>query len=399
MANKFDLFSITQVPRSMNKKAEVLRKLASLTFSHFTKDVWIEVLEQKSTDVMTVPVEEVDTWMSPIIVYLKEGTLRADSVAARKIRIKAPMYTVRDNVLYKKSFMGPLLRCVDPQEAEMVIREVHEGTCGMHLGFRTVVGKIMRLGYYWPSKYRDTSDVAKSCAIDLVGPFPDGRHLVVAVDFFTKWVEAKPLKSITGRQIVNFVWEDIVFRFGVPNEIVNDNGKQFAHDLFRAWYDGLNIKQSFSSVAHTQANGQLGVNIRDIVAGIKSRLGTDSKEIVVPTQCVTEFDEESNVMYLSENLNLLEERMSIAAINEASNKQKIAKYYNQRLRERTFRPGDYVWHNNNASRVEDVGKLGPNWEGPNEVVEALGNGAYNLNARRLIYTAHLACNQSEKVLC
>ncbi|XP_071699794.1 uncharacterized protein [Rutidosis leptorrhynchoides] len=76
-------------------------------------------------------------------------------------------------------------------------------------------------------------------SIDLVGPFPARRHIVVAIDFFTKWVEAKPLKSITGRKIVNFVWEDIVCRFSVQNEIVIDDRKKFAHDPFIAWCDGL----------------------------------------------------------------------------------------------------------------------------------------------------------------
>ncbi|XP_071728092.1 uncharacterized protein [Rutidosis leptorrhynchoides] len=163
-------------------------------------------------------------------------------------------------------------------------------------------------------------------------------------------------------------------------------------------------------------NGQVEVTNRDIVAGIMARLDTERKgwadelpqvlwafrttpkgsnretpfslvyrseaiipaEIAVPTQRVMEFNDVSNVINLKENLELLEERRDIAAIREASNKQKIAKYYNQHVRERTFRPCNYVWRNNNASRVEDTGKLGPNWEGPYVVVEALGNGAYNL---------------------
>ncbi|XP_071729056.1 uncharacterized protein [Rutidosis leptorrhynchoides] len=108
--------------------------------------------------------------------------------------------------------------------------------------------------------YRDTNDVIKNCiscqrhasqihasshelipvssawpfykwASDLVGPFPDGRHLVVAVDFFTKWVKAKPLKSITGRQIVNFIWEEIVCRFVVPHEIVEVTNRDIVSDI------------------------------------------------------------------------------------------------------------------------------------------------------------------------
>ncbi|XP_071712643.1 uncharacterized protein [Rutidosis leptorrhynchoides] len=148
MANKFKRFSITQVPRSLNKKADALSKLASSVFSHFAKDIWVEVLSQKSTDV----------------VQLKNGTLPVDGATTRKIHMKAPMYMLRDGVLFKKSFMAPLLRCVGPSEAETIVREVHEGTCGMHAGFRTVVGKIMRLGYFWPSMYRDTEEIIKACA-------------------------------------------------------------------------------------------------------------------------------------------------------------------------------------------------------------------------------------------
>ncbi|XP_071718340.1 uncharacterized protein [Rutidosis leptorrhynchoides] len=111
IANKFERFSITQVPRSLNKKADALSKLASSVFSHFTKDVWVEVLSQKFTDVVqAATVEEVETWMSPIITYLKNGTLPVDGATTRKIRMKAPMYMLRDGVLFKKSFTTLLLR-------------------------------------------------------------------------------------------------------------------------------------------------------------------------------------------------------------------------------------------------------------------------------------------------
>ncbi|XP_071688350.1 uncharacterized protein [Rutidosis leptorrhynchoides] len=145
MANKFELFSITQVPRSMNKKVDALSKLATSVFSHFTKDVWVEVLSQKSTDVVqeVAPNEEVETWMSPITTYLKHGMLPINGAAARKIRMKAPSYTLRDGILVKKSFTAQLLKCVSPNEAKIIVREVHEGTCGMHAGFRTVEGKKM----------------------------------------------------------------------------------------------------------------------------------------------------------------------------------------------------------------------------------------------------------------
>ncbi|GKE90721.1 hypothetical protein Tco_1571816, partial [Tanacetum coccineum] len=78
------------------------------------------------------------------------------------------------------------------------------------------------------------------------------------------------------------------------------------------------------------------------------------------------------------NLDLLEEKREQAAIQEAKSKAKMEKYYNTRVRSTSFRPGDLFYRNNESSRAEDGGKLGPKWEGPYEVTEALGKGAYRL---------------------
>lgn len=113
--------------------------------------------------------------------------------------------------------------------------------------------------------------------IDIVGPFPKapGRYkfLVVAVGYFTKWVEAEPLTSITGKNILKFVWNNIFCRFGIPKTIISDNGKQFADDPFKSWCDELKIEQKFTSVYHPQANRQTEVTNRTILQGLKTRLG------------------------------------------------------------------------------------------------------------------------------
>ncbi|XP_071728801.1 uncharacterized protein [Rutidosis leptorrhynchoides] len=147
-------------------------------------------------------------------------------------------------------------------------------------------------------------------------------------------------------------------RYGLPNKIASDNGKQFADNPFRSWCEELNIKQTFTSVAHPQANGQVEVTNKEIVAGIKARLGLSQTkwvdevpyvlwahrttpkrstgetpfslvygteavipaEIRVPTQRVLAFDIENNSFILCENLNLLEERRIMAAIRQADAK-------------------------------------------------------------------------------
>ncbi|GJX55190.1 reverse transcriptase domain-containing protein [Tanacetum coccineum] len=104
-------------------------------------------------------------------------------------------------------------------------------------------------------------------------------------------------------------------------------------------------------------------------------------EIGMPTLRTAEVDLVQNNEALEINLDLLEERREQAAIREAKSKAKMERYYNSKVRSISFKPGDLVYRNNDASRAEDTGKLGPKWEGPYEVTEALGKGAYKLRGR------------------
>ncbi|GJR26614.1 hypothetical protein Tco_1102846 [Tanacetum coccineum] len=101
-------------------------------------------------------------------------------------------------------------------------------------------------------------------------------------------------------------------------------------------------------------------------------------EIGMPTYRTATVDTVQNDEELRLNLDLLEEKREHAAICEAKSKMKMAKYYNARVRGVAFRPGDFVYRSNDASHTAAGGKLGPKWEGPYEVTEALGDGAYKL---------------------
>ncbi|GJV40992.1 hypothetical protein Tco_1419432 [Tanacetum coccineum] len=101
----------------------------------------------------------------------------------------------------------------------------------------------------------------------------------------------------------------------------------------------------------------------------------------MPTIRTTEVDLVQNNEALEINLDLLEERREEAGIREAKSKEKIEKYYNAKVRNTSFKPGDLVYRNNDASRAEDIKKLGPKWEGPYKVTEALGKGTYKLRDR------------------
>ena len=92
-----------------------------------------------------------DDWMVPIISYLEKGRLPDDHVSARKLKIWAPRFILIGDILYKRTFTLPYLRGLAPDEANYVIREVHEGICGNHTSAHSLIQKLMQAEYYWPT--------------------------------------------------------------------------------------------------------------------------------------------------------------------------------------------------------------------------------------------------------
>ncbi|GJT60431.1 reverse transcriptase domain-containing protein [Tanacetum coccineum] len=358
LQERFKSFSITQIPRSKNKHVDALSKLASSSFAHLTKKVFVEVVPCRSTNIKMVnTVEETETtWMDMIISYLRDRHLPEDSVSARKIRVKAPQYSLKQGILNRKGYLTPWMRCVGLNQAQYVLQEAHFGSCGPHFGAWSITQKVARLGYFLPTMYNDATKVVNACVtcqkhalvtrkpqcdmvsisspwpfyqwgIDLVGPFPEApgrvKFLAIAVDYFTKWVEAAPLATITGNNILKFVRNNIVCRFGIPGIIISDNGKQFAENPFREWCSELKIKQQFTSVAHLQTNGKTEVTNRTLLQGLKTRLGLHCtpfslvyrSEAVLPLEIGIPTYKNDGDLRL--NLDLLEERRNMAALREA----------------------------------------------------------------------------------
>ena len=112
--------------------------------------------------------------------------------------------------------------------------------------------------------------------LDMMGPFLVAirqlKFLVVGIDYFTKWVEAETLATITKKNIRSFVWKNIICRYGIPRVLVSDNGKQFDNSAFRYFCSELGIKNHYSSIAHLQANGQVKVTNQSLLKIIKTQL-------------------------------------------------------------------------------------------------------------------------------
>ncbi|GJU64281.1 reverse transcriptase domain-containing protein [Tanacetum coccineum] len=364
-----------------NNEAEYEALIAGLRIAA-QMGVLVEVLQEKSIqekDVAAVVEEEGPTWMTPITEYLKDGILPDDKKEASKLRIKARQYELMDGVLYRRLFLKPWLRCVGPLQADYVIQEIHEGSCSMHVGQRSVVAKAMRSGYYWPTMHRDARDMIRKCkdfqihcpvprhpqqpltpitapwpfynwGIYIAGPFPEGpgkvKFLIVAMDYFIKeqieaWVKESRL-----------AWAKEI-RIGWRNS---------PHVLwaYRTMIKSSNDDTPFSLTYGTEA--------------------VIPAEIEMPTYRTAVVDVVHNDEELRLNFDLLEERRERAAIREAKAKSNMTKYYNARVRGVTFRPGDFVCRSNDASHAVNRGKLGLKWEGPYEVTKALRDGAYKLRS-------------------
>nr|GFD14356.1 reverse transcriptase domain-containing protein [Tanacetum cinerariifolium] len=128
-------------------KADVLSKLASVAFNHLTKEILVETLDVPSMDVEeinTIVEEEGETWMTPIINCLERRVWPEDQNEVCALRMKINQYIMEEGVLFKRSYLMPMLRYVGPLQANYVIREIHMKACNMHLKARSVVVKAIR---------------------------------------------------------------------------------------------------------------------------------------------------------------------------------------------------------------------------------------------------------------
>ena len=153
------------------------------------------------------------------------------------------------------------MKCVPTDQGKQLLLEVHARIYGHHATLRSLVRKAFRQGFYWPTTLQDAEEVVCRCeecqfyarqthlpaqklqtipitwpfvvwGLDMVGPLkkaPGGfTHLLMAVDKFTKWIEAKPITNIHSEEVVKF-FLNIIYQFGVPNCIITDHKTNFTY--------------------------------------------------------------------------------------------------------------------------------------------------------------------------
>ena len=100
---------------------------------------------------------------SPILSYLKDKQLPLNLEKAKKIQKRAICFTVLNDELYKRGFSQPYLRCIEEEEAQYVLEEVHRGVCDDHSEPKSLIKKIIRACYFWPSMQQDATEFIKRC--------------------------------------------------------------------------------------------------------------------------------------------------------------------------------------------------------------------------------------------
>jgi ribonuclease HI len=258
----FDGCEVSQVSRASNEEADNLANIGSQCLPIPQGVFWEVIIERSIKKTLTTeeqaqhqatgswasnrgttePKEVMmieETWMQPYLAYMVNKTLPKDTVQAKRIIRRSKAFVVLQGKLYKKSITDVLQRCVTPQEGQEILKDIHAGVCGHHASSRAITAKAFCVGFYWLTTIEDAKDIVRKCeacqhfasrphtpaaelqpiplswpfaqwGLDMVGKlhksWPGGHvYMLVAVDKFTKWVEAAPVTTQDSTAAINFI--------------------------------------------------------------------------------------------------------------------------------------------------------------------------------------------------
>ncbi|XP_034225527.1 uncharacterized protein LOC117635292 [Prunus dulcis] len=361
LLQSFRAYEIKQIPRSENSHADALARLASAINDKIGRKVPVEILAQPSTVASeTCAVRYEDTWMSPIYSYLTNGTLPEDKAQARKLRYRSVRYTVINDVLYKRGYTTPYLKCLTAEQGDYVLWEIHNGVCGDHFGFRFGI------------PYAIITDNGRQFDSELFRQF----YTRLKINLFF----ASPTHPQSNGQVE------------AVNKIIKKLLKRQLDKAKGAWPEKLPEALWAIRTSYRTSTGETPFSL------------TFGSEAVVPVEIgkpsyqTKNFAPKPNEEAISLSLDLLEEHRAHANLRNEAYKQRVSRYCDSRVRHRSFRIEDWVMRKVSlATKDATEGTLGPSWEGPYEIISILRSGTYRLrdsNGKTLSHpwnVEHLKC--------
>ncbi|XP_027348120.1 uncharacterized protein LOC113859584 [Abrus precatorius] len=263
--DEFDEVCVRHTPRNMNEQADRLARLASQRKpGQLHSAVHQEILQPIITKQECIDVEiSSHNWMTPLIRYIIDDSLLEDTTSAKKIKMPAAKYLLLGKHFYRKGISTPMLKCLDHDQANYVMREIHEGICGTHSSGRTMAAKILRAGYYWPTLTQDCHLFVKKC----IPCQQYGPHIHQHADTLRPISSPWPF-AIWGMDLLG----PFPLAKGQYNEL------QFTDRRFNEFLESLHIKHRVTSVEHPQTNGQAEAANKVILHELKRRLGSAKRE-------------------------------------------------------------------------------------------------------------------------
>jgi hypothetical protein len=344
-------------------------------------------------------------------------------------------YEILEDLLYRVDRNGRI-RVLRDYEFEGLMYIVHDHEISGHFGKDATYDRI-KGKFWWENMTKDIERYVRSCdkcqkrgkpkgkhelhsievdepfariGIDIVGPLPESirgnRYIIVAMDYFTKWPEARALKEATAKEVSKFIYEEIVCRHGCPKRILSDRGTHFNNKVVEELLSKFNVKHGFSTPYHPKTNGlverfnktlceslaKLGEedwdeHIAPILFAYRTKIQKSTKMepfyIVYGREARLPIDRDENKMTLLERAKcLIEELPKIrwkakANIKESQYQQKY--YHDNKIKiKQQFKIGDQVLLYDAAKEKQWSGKLKDKWKGPYYIHEVIINGSYKL---------------------
>lgn len=237
--------------------------------------------------------------------YPKEIKDQHEKIQLEKLSKK---YIIQKRNLFRQTKEGKYQRVILPDQTELILYNLHKDQNGAHLGIESTYEKLKER-YYWPQMYESIKQYIKSCdncqrrgkpnrreelipikvtgifkriGIDIKGPLPitknGNKYIIVAMDYFSKWPEAKAIPNAKADTVAEFIYKEIICRHGVPDEILSDRGTSFINQVVDGLCDKFQTKHRLTSSYRPQTNGMIERFNRTIGECIAKLLSDKEKE-------------------------------------------------------------------------------------------------------------------------